>query len=85
MYLRTKQGIPGSILLVRGFFLSYGKASPGLAKPKPGKEDTMATSEQSFCKITLFLIKDWNSFQLAMRGCLHGGNERITHNRAAQG
>lgn len=59
--------------------------SPGLAKPKPGKEDTMATREQSFCKITLFLIKDWDSFQLAMRGCLHGGNGRLTHNRAEQG
>ena len=45
----------------------------------------MATREQSFCKITLFLIKDWDSFQLAMRGCLHSGNERLTHNTAAQG
>ena len=30
----------------------------------------MATHEQSFCKITLFLIKDWDAFQMAMRGCL---------------
>lgn len=30
----------------------------------------MATREQSFCKITLFLIRDWDSFQIAMRGCL---------------
>ncbi|MCB2180400.1 MAG: hypothetical protein KQH63_00055 [Desulfobulbaceae bacterium] len=31
----------------------------------------MALREQSFCKITLFLIKDWDSFQMAMRGCLY--------------
>ncbi|RJX27102.1 MAG: hypothetical protein C4531_14490 [Desulfurivibrio sp.] len=71
--------------MVRGFFLSCGKASPGLAKPKAGKEDTMATREQSFCKITLFLIKDWDSFQIAMRGCLHGGSRRDTQPRAEQG
>jgi|GEM_PF-3262800 len=44
----------------------------------------MATREQSFCKITLFLIKDWDSFQLAMRGCLHGGSKNATHNPAEQ-
>lgn len=30
----------------------------------------MAPHEQSFCKITLFLIRDWDAFQAAMRGCL---------------
>lgn len=32
----------------------------------------MTIHEQSFCKITLFLIKDWDAFQAAMR-CLGGG------------
>ena len=45
----------------------------------------MATTEQSFCKITLFLIRDWDSFQLAMRGCLHGSAESITHKISGQG
>ncbi|MBU4261374.1 MAG: hypothetical protein KKC76_05775 [Proteobacteria bacterium] len=45
----------------------------------------MATREQSFCKITLFLIKDWDAFQIAMRGCLHTGNQHVTHNTSGQG
>jgi hypothetical protein len=45
----------------------------------------MATTEQSFCKITLFLIRDWDSFQLAMRGCLHDSTESITHKISGQG
>jgi len=84
MYLRTKQGIPGSILLVRGFFRHMANI-PRAVKTCTGKEDTMATTEQSFCKITLFLIRDWDSFQLAMRGCLHGSTESITHKISGQG
>ncbi len=30
----------------------------------------MAGHEQAHTKLTLFLIKDWDSFQIAMRGCL---------------
>ncbi len=30
----------------------------------------MTLNETSFCKHTLFLIRDWDCFQLAMRGCL---------------
>jgi len=44
----------------------------------------MAITEQSFCKITLFLIRDWDSFQIAMRGCLASpGN--IMHKNTMQG
>ncbi|MEW6519792.1 MAG: hypothetical protein AB1461_10295 [Thermodesulfobacteriota bacterium] len=43
------------------------------------------TREQSFCKITLFLIKDWDSFQIAMRGCLHGASRRHPQPGAEQG
>jgi hypothetical protein len=42
----------------------------------------MATKEQSFCKITLFLIKDWDSFQIAMRGCLYSSSRRVTRDKA---
>lgn len=48
------------------------------------EEETMAITEQSFCKITLFLIRDWDSFQIAMRGCLASpGN--IMHKNTMQG
>ncbi|WPD23492.1 MAG: hypothetical protein Q3M24_07225 [Candidatus Electrothrix aestuarii] len=30
----------------------------------------MTAREQAYCKITLFLLKDWDSFQIALRGCL---------------
>jgi len=30
----------------------------------------MTANEQAYCKITLFQLKDWDSFQIAMRGCL---------------
>ena len=37
----------------------------------------MILSEQSFGKMTLFLIKDWDSFQMAMRSlALHCGGQR---------
>jgi len=83
MYLRTNRESPDQFYWSGDFFLSYGKQSPGLQNLH-SKEDTMATREQSFCKITLFLIKDWDSFQLAMRGCLHGGSKSATHNTAEQ-
>ena len=44
----------------------------------------MATSEQSFCKMTLFLIKDWDSFQIAMRGCLNSSSRHDTKNSTRQ-
>ncbi|MBI4792634.1 MAG: hypothetical protein HY789_07910 [Deltaproteobacteria bacterium] len=44
----------------------------------------MATTEQSFCKITLFLIRDWDSFQIAMRGCLHSAGN-IMYKNTVQG
>ena len=30
----------------------------------------MTANEQAYCKITLFLLTDWDSFQIALRGCL---------------
>lgn len=31
----------------------------------------MAGHEQAYTKLTLLYIKDWDSFQIAMRGCLY--------------
>jgi hypothetical protein len=30
----------------------------------------MTANEQAYCKITLFLLTDWDSFQMVMRGSL---------------
>jgi hypothetical protein len=41
----------------------------------------MITSEQAYCKITLFLLTDWDSFQMVMRGSLR----RMERKEIAQG
>lgn len=33
----------------------------------------MIATENQFCKVTLFLIKDWDAFQAIMRSGLRGG------------
>jgi len=38
--------------------------------PDQNQGGIMAGHEQAHTKLTLFLIKDWDSFQIAMRGCL---------------
>ncbi|MCW5203476.1 hypothetical protein VU12_11125 [Desulfobulbus sp. US4] len=30
----------------------------------------MTANEQAYCKMTLFLLTDWDSFQIVMRGSL---------------
>jgi hypothetical protein len=37
----------------------------------------MTASEQAYCKITLFLLRDWDSFQLVMRDCLRQEKETL--------
>ncbi|MCI5125978.1 MAG: hypothetical protein D3925_16290 [Candidatus Electrothrix sp. AR5] len=41
----------------------------------------MTANEQAYCKITLFLLTDWDSFQIVMRGCLR----RMERKETAQG
>jgi hypothetical protein len=41
----------------------------------------MTTSEQAYCKMTLFFLTDWDSFQMVMRGSLR----RIERKETAQG
>jgi hypothetical protein len=52
-----------NILLVRGFFLPFAKAPRTLFR----RRTEMEPKEQSFSRITIFLIKDWDGFQRAMR------------------
>jgi hypothetical protein len=49
----------------------------------------MTANEQAYCKITLFLLTDWDSFQIVMRGSLRrmqgkeiaqGATNRATNN-----
>ena len=48
--------------LVRGFFFALRNGAPD-SKRRMGME----TNEQSFSRITIFFIKDWDGFQRAMR------------------
>ena len=41
----------------------------------------MTASEQAYCKMTLFLLTDWDSFQMVMRGSLR----RMERKETAQG
>ncbi|MCI5168648.1 MAG: hypothetical protein D3903_21770 [Candidatus Electrothrix sp. GM3_4] len=41
----------------------------------------MTANEQAYCKITLFLLTDWDSFQMVMRGSLR----RMERKETAQG
>jgi hypothetical protein len=41
----------------------------------------MTANEQAYCKITLFLLTDWDSFQMVMRG----GLRRMERKKTAQG
>jgi hypothetical protein len=41
----------------------------------------MTANEQAYCKITLFLLTDWDSFQIVMRGSLR----RMQGKEIAQG
>lgn len=62
------QGIPESVNQVRGFFLP---ASPGRLHVYIIQGGfVMTANEQAYCKITLFLLTDWDSFQMVMRGGL---------------
>jgi hypothetical protein len=60
------------------------KKFSGLLTLRNARRKIMAITEQSFCKITLFLIRDWDSFQIAMRGCLASAGNFMPGN-AAQG
>ena len=72
-----KQGILESVNQVRGFFF--------VCIPSRNMQGgcTMTAREQAYCKLTLFLLKDWDSFQIAMRGCLRRVEERKTGQRSA--
>ena len=71
-----EQGILESVNQVRGFFCLHLRAvytmQGGFA---------MTASEQAYCKLTLFQLKDWDSFQIALRGCLR----RMQGREIAQG
>ncbi|RWX47007.1 hypothetical protein H206_03109 [Candidatus Electrothrix aarhusensis] len=41
----------------------------------------MTANEQAYCKMTLFLLTDWDSFQMVMRGSLR----RMEKKETAQG
>ena len=83
MILRKNRESPDQFYWSGDFFYPMTSSSPGWLNLY-SKEEKMATSEQSFCKMTLFLIKDWDSFQIAMRGCLNSSSRHDTKNSTRQ-
>ena len=62
--LVDKKGIPGSIKIGPGIFFV-----PRTLDKHFSRRRTMQT-EQAQLKMTLLLIKDWDGFQIAMRGMM---------------
>lgn len=71
-----KQGILESVNQVRGFFCLHLRA---LYTMQGGF--AMTANEQAYCKITFFLLTDWDSFQMVMRG----GLRRMERKETVQG
>ncbi|CAK8723255.1 hypothetical protein KKHLCK_12595 [Candidatus Electrothrix laxa] len=73
------QGLPEPVNQVRGFFLpaSSGRLHVYIIQGR----FAMTASEQAYCKIALFLLTDWDSFQVVMRG----GLRQLERKETAQG